>query len=94
MSQEALADKSGRSIETISNIERGTSSPTLDTLEQLAIALGVKTLDLLEEKNGGAGEEAIMRILAAVRTLNKKELEIAVLQIEALAGKRHTVREL
>lgn len=84
MSQEALAEKAGRSIETVSNIERGTSSPTLETLDQLASALGVKTLDLLEEKSAGPAEKAVMRIIAAARSLEPKELEIAANQIEAL----------
>lgn len=85
MSQEALAEKSNRSIETVSNIERGTSSPTLDTLEQLAIALGVKTIDLLDYQNTGQDDETLMRIISAMRSLGPKELEVAAIQIEALA---------
>jgi transcriptional regulator with XRE-family HTH domain len=88
MSQEALAEKSGRSIEAISNIERGKASPTLETLQQLAAALGVKVVDLLSEQNSGPNEEAVTKLVAAARSLKAKDLAVAVATIEALAGRR------
>ncbi len=41
LSQQAVADLSGLSRNTLSLIERGQSSPTVSTLKRLAIALGV-----------------------------------------------------
>lgn len=47
LSQEALAAKAKLSVSYISMLERGQRSPPLDTLEQLASALGVPALKLL-----------------------------------------------
>jgi transcriptional regulator with XRE-family HTH domain len=44
-----LAQISGMSVNTISLIERGRSSPTISTLHRLATALGVKVTDLVQE---------------------------------------------
>ncbi|MGD8813323.1 MAG: helix-turn-helix domain-containing protein [Anaerolineales bacterium] len=41
LSQQAIADKSGLSRNTLSLIERGHSSPTVSTLKRLAVALDV-----------------------------------------------------
>ncbi len=47
MSQQELADKVGTTAAHISNIERGTSSPTVDMLTRLAEALGQPASKLL-----------------------------------------------
>ncbi len=47
LSQEALAAKAGLSVSYISMLERGERTPPLDTLEQLAKALGVTPTQLL-----------------------------------------------
>lgn len=46
LSQEALAHRIDRTVETVSKIERGAASPTMDTLARLADALEVKFVDL------------------------------------------------
>ena len=43
----ALAELSGLSVSYLSDIERGRTTPTLATLEQLATALGLSLLDFL-----------------------------------------------
>ena len=48
ITQEALADKTGLSIESISNIERGIFGPKFDTLEKIAKALKVKVKELFD----------------------------------------------
>lgn len=47
-SQEELADRAERHRTFISQIERSTKSPTLDTVERIATALQVPIADLLE----------------------------------------------
>jgi transcriptional regulator with XRE-family HTH domain len=47
-SQEELADRVGRHRTFISQIERATKSPTLDTLERIADAFGVKIGELVD----------------------------------------------
>jgi transcriptional regulator with XRE-family HTH domain len=44
---EQLAEKAGLGTTTIANVESGYSSPTLDTIEKLAISFGFKLHELL-----------------------------------------------
>lgn len=48
LSQEALAQEAHLSVSYISMLEREQRTPPLNTLEQLAAALGVKATDLLK----------------------------------------------
>jgi transcriptional regulator with XRE-family HTH domain len=48
LSQEALAAGAGLAPTYVGQIERGKRSPTLDVVERLAEALGVKPSDLLQ----------------------------------------------
>ena len=48
MSQEVLAEKSSLSKNAIGAIERGTSSPTIDSLERIAKALTVSLPELVD----------------------------------------------
>jgi len=52
LSQYALAELSGVSRVTIARIESGAYNPTLQTLEQLAAALGVTVGELVDRKAG------------------------------------------
>ena len=52
LSQYALAELSGISRVTIARIETGKMNPTLQTLEQLAAALGVTVGELVDRKAG------------------------------------------
>jgi transcriptional regulator with XRE-family HTH domain len=49
LSQEALAELIDRSSEAVSNLERGLSTPSFDTLEALSVALGVPISELVAE---------------------------------------------
>ena len=48
LTQEALAERSGFSQQYLSGLERGRRNPTIVTLYELAQALGVDHLDLLQ----------------------------------------------
>ncbi len=48
MTQEALAEKSGFSQQYLSGLERGQRNPTIVTLYELAQALGVSHVDLVQ----------------------------------------------
>ena len=52
MTQEQLAAVSGVHRVTIARIETGASSPNVDTLKQLADALGVLVDDLIDKEAG------------------------------------------
>ncbi len=47
LTQEKLAELAGRNTNSISAIERGESSATIETLERIASALGLKFEDLI-----------------------------------------------
>lgn len=48
VTQEELADQTGLTVESISNMERGVYGPKFDNLEKIAKALGVPVKDLFE----------------------------------------------
>lgn len=48
LSQEALADEVGLAVTYVGQMERGIRNPTLKVVEDLAKALKVKPLDLLQ----------------------------------------------
>jgi transcriptional regulator with XRE-family HTH domain len=50
LTQEALAEKSGLSQQYISGLENGLRNPTIVTLYELAIALGVSHVELMMPK--------------------------------------------
>lgn len=49
LTQEQLADRSGFSQQYLSGLEQGRRNPTVVTLYEIATALGVKPIDLLDE---------------------------------------------
>lgn len=53
MSQEAFADKCGYARSYMSRIERGLANPSLDAVEVLAEALGVKVCILFQDSVAG-----------------------------------------
>ncbi len=48
LTQEQLAARIGRSVDTVSNIERGLNATRLETAHQLATAFGVRLRDLFD----------------------------------------------
>ncbi len=51
LTQEQLAESTGLTIESISNIERGLFGPKFDNLEKIAAAIGVEVQELFEFSN-------------------------------------------
>lgn len=52
MSQNVLADEAGVTQALVSAIERGRANPTVESLERLALVLGVRVGELFEETEG------------------------------------------
>lgn len=88
LTQAQLAEAIDRTVEAVSNIERGKSLPPLDLLERIADETQCPLARLVEvpEGDGQPAERAAleMRLLAAARALTIEQLRIAVVQIEAL----------
>jgi transcriptional regulator with XRE-family HTH domain len=91
ITQRALADTLGRQEETISAIERGMNLPSEDTLIGLSDVLGVPVHAFFEtadiKSDDLEREEAIGRALSIIRTLSRRDLEIALRQLEAFVPK-------
>lgn len=51
MTQEELSAASGLSQQYISDLERGKRNPTVVTLHEIAVALKVRPVDLIQEPN-------------------------------------------
>lgn len=84
LTQEALADLVGRTVEAVSNIERGRTFPTIETLEQLGRHLDVPIQQFFEDVEQKVSDrrfilEGNLKILG--RQLSNEDLEIAVRQL-------------
>ncbi|GLR82901.1 helix-turn-helix transcriptional regulator (plasmid) [Azospirillum oryzae] len=92
LTQEQVAEAIARTVETVSNLERGRAFPGLDTLEQLGRVLDLPLGNLFGEVGTAAVSsrraELRARLLALADGLADADLEIAVRQVEALAEGR------
>ncbi|NVJ93343.1 MAG: helix-turn-helix transcriptional regulator [Methylocystaceae bacterium] len=91
LTQEQVAAEVERTPEAISNIERGRSLPSLETLDRLARVMGIPLVEFFEQERTGLTrqrieQEAKLRILS--QSLGDEDLEIALGQAEVL----HKVR--
>lgn len=57
LTQEALAEKSGLSQQYLSGLENGRRNPTIVTVYELAMALGVSHLELLKPQTHMANKD-------------------------------------
>jgi transcriptional regulator with XRE-family HTH domain len=79
LTQEQLAEMIERSVETISNLERGTSLPNEATLRRLAKSLDVPFEDLLIDRSSGASGRSIEFFQATelLKMMDEKKLKLA-----------------
>jgi len=89
LTQEDLASKIDRSVDTISAIERGVNLPTYDTLEKLAEGLGLPLAELFEQdaEDSPRRLRAMARLRDAAHTLPDDQLEKLAGMAEVLAGR-------
>jgi len=87
LTQEQLAEKIERSVEAVSNLERGRSLPNAATLHRLAAALDVSVEDLLLERSGRARTRPLeyYRATELLKQLDEKELRLALAVLKAIA---------
>jgi transcriptional regulator with XRE-family HTH domain len=91
MTQEALAERAKRSYKYIGEVERGAANPSVDVLESLATALGVKIADFFA---GGSGNEYAFREreVLLVREVAESLEEILTRIDRATTGRRDRPR--
>src|SRR5690606_14949733 len=87
MTQDELAAASDTSTDTISSVERGINWPSVPTIEALAEALGVTSMELFDDL-GRSGEGAQTDIVAVardlLRQLSQRDLEVAVAMLQTM----------
>lgn len=86
LSQEQLAELIERSVDAISNLERGISLPNFETLERLSVALAVPVREFFEvhEEQSMHRASLLARLVDLGRSLTDRDLEVAVRQVEVL----------
>lgn len=80
LTQEGLAEAVGKSVDTISNIERGAGSPRVETALDIANTLGVTLAELfdVEERADDRGREHRKAVGMIAKTLDSLSLEHAL----------------
>ena len=87
LTQEQLAEKLDRSVEAVSNLERGLSLPNPATLHRLAAVLDVPAEDLLVERSGRNRSHSLeyYRAMELLKMLDEKKLKLALGILKAIA---------
>ncbi len=92
ITQSVLAEKVGVEMETISRIERGTATPSLLKLEEIAEALGVGIAELIAASSSLARDQAV-QLEGWLQPLDEHEralvLDVARKQSEFFLGSRN-----
>jgi XRE family transcriptional regulator, regulator of sulfur utilization len=82
MTQEELAEKSGLSVDYIGKIERGTTSPTVESMEQVARGLGVRIANLFdlweEDSQSQDSVSDLVRISRYLQNKSPDDVEFAL----------------
>jgi transcriptional regulator with XRE-family HTH domain len=79
LSQLALAERSGLSADFIGKVERGTTSPSLESLKAIADALHLPLHDLFEGEPGASpGPEVLLALVQPGRGREKEDVELRV----------------
>lgn len=88
LTQEALSDQIGRSVASVSNLERAQAVPTLETLLAIAEALDMPVATFFDFSSPSRKSRSRIReeheIMDIIRSLSSDQLRIARVQIEAL----------
>lgn len=91
LTQEQLAEKIGKAVETLSNIERGAALTGLETLAQIAQVTD-KPMVFFFEQSDGSGSVSRKRLEAEdelrlqAKGLSDKELALAVALVKTVAN--------
>lgn len=91
LSQEQLAEMTGRSADAISAIERGKSFPNYETIELLAKALEVQVQDFFADVGNDVSNERrrmMVEITDILRGLSDDELSLAADMLGAFERKK------
>jgi transcriptional regulator with XRE-family HTH domain len=88
LTQEQLAERLERSVETISNLERGKSLPSEATLRRLARCLDVSLQDLLIDRNTDNTKGRPIEFYQSaelLKMMDQRKLKLAYAILKAIA---------
>lgn len=91
LTQEALAEKAGISLEMMGRMERGEATPSFETVESIARSLGLPAVvffgtGMVIAPEGERGR-LLHRMNAALARLNEDDLVRVVRMMEAFSGR-------
>jgi transcriptional regulator with XRE-family HTH domain len=92
LTQEQLAERLERSVDTVSNLERGISLPAHATLERLCQALDLRLEEILEPTVSieAADEESaalLYRVYEVAKQLDRADLQLAYSILKVIASR-------
>jgi transcriptional regulator with XRE-family HTH domain len=89
LSQMVLAERSNLSADFIGKVERGTTSPSIESLKAIATALNLPLGDLFAgELEGDASQEVLMKLIGLCQGRNKEDVELLVGMAQLLFQRR------
>lgn len=95
LTQEALAERVKVAPETISRLERGTTVPSLKTLERIAEAMGADLKDLFDFQRGKSKADGSLDSLEKLlRNATPEEIELVRAIAAVVLGSRSRARGL
>lgn len=94
LTQAGLAARIGRSVETLSALERGKNLPTLGVLQRTAAVLEVPLRDFFPLPAGAASESPaqtalVNELLETARALPPDDLELALRIVDLMTRREH-----
>jgi len=87
LTQDELAARIGRSVDALSNIERGKSLPSFSTIEQLSRALDIPLKNLFDFEEASVSRRKVQlleELQSLARDLPETDLQVAIEQIRVL----------
>lgn len=90
LTQEDLAMQTGRSVDAVSQWERGINWPNFETIERLAKALDVPVKAFFDDKEETLTDRKRLELEAGrlISELNDRDLRIAVEQLKAFSDRK------
>lgn len=88
LSQALLAGKMGKTVGTISNIERGITTPSLLTLNELADVLDVEIQDFFSYESGIKSDDSFSQVQKRMQLMSAEDRALLAVVAEGMCRYR------